>query len=65
MTRKATHSLTRTNEKGVPFIGRCVLCGAEGLSATAVNEPCTNPHDVSEVDALVHLIENTSAVASN
>lgn len=36
------HMLSRTNAKGqgIAFIGRCVLCGEEGLPAEAVAFPC-------------------------
>lgn len=34
------HVLSRTNAKGVPFVGRCRLCGEEGLPAEAVSFPC-------------------------
>jgi hypothetical protein len=37
------HSLTRTNSKGQPFIGKCVKCGVEGLALRQANEICVNP----------------------
>lgn len=35
-----THMLIRTNAKGVAFIGRCVMCGEEGLPSVAATFPC-------------------------
>jgi hypothetical protein len=48
-----THVLLRTNPKGEAFIGRCALCGAEGLPSGAVRDPCPNPGGRSPVDAIV------------
>lgn len=51
-----THALVRTSPKGDPLVGRCVLCGAENLRSSAVEEPCPNPGKKSGGDALVQLI---------
>lgn len=54
-----THTLMRTNPKGkgIDFIGRCALCGAEGLPAEAAMEPCTNPTRIAADDAFMLAIE--------
>jgi hypothetical protein len=54
--RAVSHSLERTNPKGVPFIGRCVQCGMTGLPAKAAKERCSNPGNVSSDDAVIAAI---------
>jgi hypothetical protein len=49
---KDTHALERTNAKGQPFVGVCTKCGQEGLSLSAAQEPCSNPANLSQADAL-------------
>lgn len=51
-----THALRRTNLKGVPFIGACIKCGKENLSATAAREPCPNPGGMPEEIGLLKLV---------
>ena len=56
--REATnHSLVRTNAMGENFIGRCVLCGREGLPSRAALEPCLNPGMVPLGQVIVAAIE--------
>lgn len=55
--RQDTHSLRRTSPMGGPFVGRCVLCGATGLSMGAALDTCPNPRGVSSDDALIDAIE--------
>ena len=45
-----THVVERTSPKGPssPFVGRCMLCGAEGLRADAALEECPNPRGVTK-----------------
>jgi hypothetical protein len=50
------HSLERTNPKGEDFIGRCVQCGATGLSLGDMTE-CKNPGKVSVADSIIAAIE--------
>lgn len=54
------HMLTRTNVKGVPFIGRCRLCGAEGLPAIAVSFPCPGGLGKDYAAELVDVISGPS-----
>ena len=52
------HALKRTNPKGpgIPFIGRCILCGATGLCAGAALEACKNPKQITQEQALLEVI---------
>ena len=50
-----THALSRTNPKGVDFIGQCSHCGEKDLSAEAVGWMCPALlakylHEILEVD---------------
>jgi hypothetical protein len=60
-----THSLERTSPFGELFIGRCVLCGAEGLPSSAALQMCENPGLVTEDDALIAAIEGDDKEPSN
>lgn len=51
------HSLERTSPKGQAFIGRCVQCGKEGLSAYQAAEECINPLGVTQDEALIEAIK--------
>ena len=51
-----THSLERTSPKGGPFVGRCVLCGQEGLRSGGALLPCPNTRSVSDAQALIDAI---------
>jgi hypothetical protein len=46
------HSLSRTSPKGGPFIGTCIKCGMTDIPLSRINEPCTNPANLSQSDAL-------------
>ncbi len=48
-----THALTRTNPKGVPFIGHCMNCGQENLPITAAREPCENLAERTQDESLL------------
>jgi hypothetical protein len=50
------HVVVRTSPKGGPFIGKCALCGAEGLKAEAALEPCENPKRVSKDQSVIDAI---------
>jgi hypothetical protein len=56
------HSLERTNPKGQPFRGVCVLCGKTDLPMSAVQEECPPdegfPHtkDLTEEEVLIRAI---------
>ena len=47
------HVLERTNPKGGPFIGVCAVCGTEDLKINQANEPCANPSNMTQEEALV------------
>jgi hypothetical protein len=46
------HSLTRTSPKGDPFIGTCTKCGMQDIPLGRMHEPCINPANLSDNDAL-------------
>lgn len=52
------HSLERTSPKGpgLPFIGRCILCGAAGLRMGAAMEYCENPIGLTDDQAILEVI---------
>lgn len=52
-----THSLERTSPKGEDFVGRCVLCGKQGLPMTAALEKCPNPRNVTNEEAIINAIK--------
>lgn len=58
MTKHQHHVVIRTSPKGkgMKFIGKCSLCGKEGLPASAVMQYCDNPQEVSEEEAIVSAI---------
>jgi hypothetical protein len=56
MSEQRTHVVIRTNPKGQPLVGRCALCGKEGLSSSDALKPCPNPRGVSSDDALLSAI---------
>jgi hypothetical protein len=60
-----THSLERTSPMGGPFVGRCVLCGTEGLPASAALKMCENPELVTEDEALLQAIEGPATDAGD
>ena len=51
------HSLVRTSPKGGPFVGKCVLCGEEGLSLSATRW-CPNPQSITEEQAVLTAIKH-------
>lgn len=53
------HFLDRISPKGEPFMGRCILCGAERSAKGEIDE-CPNPDNVSVEDALVRLLSPPS-----
>lgn len=55
-TPSRMHSLERTNPKGVPFIGTCVLCGRTGLTKSDMNTECENIRGLSSDDAVLEAI---------
>lgn len=56
MKEMQRHSLRRTNPKGIPFIGVCVLCGTEGLPLEAAISFCPNQRGLTEDEALIEAI---------
>lgn len=61
MARATTHTLERTSPLGERFVGRCILCGAEGLRASDALQPCPNLLDATTDDALIAAIEGPLA----
>jgi hypothetical protein len=51
-----THVLERTSPMGQKFVGKCMLCGKEGMTSFQANEICPNPEHVSRADALTQSI---------
>ena len=52
------HAVERTNHKGEAFIGRCILCGEEGLTMVrSIKEHCPNLLEVTDDQALLVLID--------
>ena len=51
------HALVRTNPKGTTFVGRCILCGKEGLPAEAVQQLCLNPRGLSKEQVIIEVID--------
>jgi len=51
------HSLERTSPKGGPFIGTCTKCGLRDIPLARMQEPCANPANLSDDDALIIAIE--------
>ena len=41
------HCLVRTNPKGVPFVGKCIACGMEGITLDK-SEGCSNPKGLED-----------------
>jgi hypothetical protein len=56
------HSLVRTSRIGDLFIGRCVLCGTEGLTAKEAREYCINPTGVTVGASILDAIEGETDV---
>jgi hypothetical protein len=46
-----THVLERTNVKPEPFVGKCLVCGKQGLTIAQVTEPCSNPNNITSQQA--------------
>ena len=53
------HSIERTNPKGVPFIGVCVLCGERDLSFEDATKDCPNVRGLSPDEAVIEAIQGT------
>lgn len=53
------HVLERTSPMGERFVGRCTLCGKEGLTLTSrlLNQECPNPARISQDHALLAALE--------
>lgn len=62
--KMTTHALERTNPFGERFIGRCRLCGKEGLTSGAALEPCDNPRGLNQAEALIEAIEGDDEQAT-
>ncbi len=55
----AHHSIERTSPKGPgqKFIGTCVLCGTQNLSASDALKECPNQRGLTQDEALVEAIK--------
>ena len=58
------HCVERTSPKGGPFVGRCSLCGQEGLTMADMNNWCPNTANKSQEDALMDAIDGGSEPGS-
>lgn len=47
-----SHALSRTSPKGGPFIGTCTKCGMQNIPLTRMHEPCSNPANLTNGEAL-------------
>ena len=54
------HSIERTNPKGQPFEGVCVLCGERGLSFEDATKDCPNVRGLTPDEALIQAIKPVS-----
>ena len=52
------HSLRRTNPKGRPFVGVCVLCGVEGLTFDDMEQECENVRGLTSDEALIETLKD-------
>lgn len=52
-----THCLKRTSEKGLDFVGLCILCGKENLTSHGIFEECENPNNVTDDEAVMMAID--------
>jgi len=52
------HYVERTSIKGegMPFVGKCILCGKENLPASAALEKCTNPRGLTVDKAMIEIL---------
>ncbi len=50
------HSIERTNNKGEPFIGVCVLCGERELKFKDATKDCSNVRGLSYDEAVLEAI---------
>lgn len=51
-----THAIVRTNEKGVPFIGTCINCGAENLKISDAQKECPNVRGETNKENLIEML---------
>lgn len=52
-----THSLERTSPYGEEFVGKCVLCGREGLPSGYALVECPNPKNATQDEVLLNAID--------
>lgn len=55
--KQTHHVLERSGAKGVPFVGRCVLCGKTELKISDAFEICSNPNNVTHEQAVLKAIK--------
>lgn len=62
-----SHAVVRTSPKGKgsPFIGRCHKCGQEGLGMAASLEPCPEDGHISDGQALLDILAESTEEASH
>lgn len=51
-----THDIERTSPKGQNFVGRCIRCGAVGLSMADALQPCANTRGITDEEAWDEII---------
>lgn len=51
-----THAIKRTLPFGTKFIGFCIKCGKENLTASAVAEACQKDAEITDPTALLKLL---------
>jgi hypothetical protein len=52
-----THIIDRTSPMGTSFIGKCRLCGKEGLRIADVNDECHSHPELSDDDRVLLAID--------
>lgn len=52
------HAMERTSPMGERFVGRCTLCGKEGLTTADMSRECVNPARISQDHALLDALED-------
>ncbi len=62
----ASHIIDRTSPKGEPFVGKCRLCGQEGLTSSFkdVQSPCPGPQNLSSDASLLEALKEPKEGAS-
>jgi hypothetical protein len=62
--QKTCHAIERTNQKGKPLVGRCIKCGAIGLTAEDARKECPNTRGMADDQVLVTAILGPSEMGA-